>query len=116
LTSQVGRAGCDECADGGSTPDITISSIPGAFDFRHACEHHDGCDKGFTRNGKPTYWVSRSQRGSWFLYDMQASCRWQHGENPSTTRGGRDCRQGGSNYPYAVRTHAARAHLGPDDD
>jgi hypothetical protein len=102
--------------DGCSTPGIKISSVRGVFNFRHACEHHDGCYKGFPRDGKPTYWVSRSQCDLWFLYDMQASCRWQHGDDPSATRTGRDCEQWASNYLYAVRTHAARGYLGPDND
>ncbi|HEY5877314.1 MAG TPA: hypothetical protein VIU11_00290 [Nakamurella sp.] len=62
-------------SDGCSTPGARISTVPGIFDFTHACIHHDGCYTGFPRDGRPTYWVSRLQCDGWFLGDLQASCR-----------------------------------------
>ena len=99
--------------DACSTPGININSVAGIFNFRHACIHHDGCYKGFLTNGRPTYWVSRSQCDSWFLYDMQASCRWQHGSDPNQSWAGRQCMQWAANYHWAVRTYARGAYYGP---
>lgn len=99
-----------------STPGITVNSVRGIYNFRHACAHHDGCYKGFPRNGRATYWVSRWQCDTWFLYDMQASCQWQHGRSPSATWAGRKCMQAASNYHYAVRRYASRAYKGPHNN
>jgi hypothetical protein len=99
-----------------STPGANINAVPGVFDFGHACVHHDGCYKGFPKSsgGPPTYWVSRSQCDYWFLLDMQASCRWKHGGNPSATWAGRQCLQWASNYHWAVRTYGRNAYKGPN--
>lgn len=102
--------------DACSTPGININSVAGVFNFRHACIHHDGCYKGFLVNGNPTYWVSRWQCDAWFLYDMQASCRWQHGANPQASWSGRQCMQWADNYHWAVRTHARGAYYGPTNN
>ncbi len=102
--------------DGCSTPGININSVAGVFNFRHACIHHDGCYTGFPLNGTPTWWTSRSQCDSWFLYDMEASCRWQHGSNPYATAAGRQCMQWAANYFYAVRTFASGAYKGPSNN
>lgn len=57
-------------------------AIPGVLNFKHACDHHDGCYIGFPQSksskAKATYWVSRSQCDTWFHSDMRASCREQH--------------------------------------
>lgn len=66
-----------------STPGANTNAVRGIFDFGHACVHHDGCYIGFPRNGRPTNWATRAQCDSWFLYDMQASCRYLHGANPA---------------------------------
>ena len=102
--------------NGCSTPLVRVNAVPGIYDFGHACKHHDGCYTGFPRNGQPTYWVSRSQCDAWFLYDMQASCRWQHGANPSSSWAGRQCEQWASNYLLAVRTYGSGGYHGPVND
>lgn len=102
-------------SDGCSTPGARISTVPGIFDFTHACIHHDGCYTGFPRQGRPTYWVSRLQCDTWFLGDMQASCRWQHGSNPSATWAGRQCTTWASIYYRAVRTFGT-GYLGPQNN
>lgn len=101
--------------DACSTPGINVNSVAGVFNFRHACIHHDGCYSGFPVNGSATWWTSRSQCDSWFLYDMQSSCRWQHGD-PFATWAGRQCMQWAANYHWAVRTFAAAAYKGPIRD
>lgn len=98
-------------SDGCSTPGAKISSVPGIFDFTHACIHHDGCYIGFPRDGRPTYWVSRLQCDTWFLGDLQASCRWQHG-NVLSSWAGRQCSTWASVYYRAVRVFGT-GYLGP---
>ena len=44
------------------------NTVPGVFNFTHACQHHDGC---YVRR----FSSSRSTCDSWFLNDMNASCR-----------------------------------------
>lgn len=83
------------------------------FNFLHACKHHDGCYQGFPRKNKPTYWASRWQCDSWFLYDMQASCRWRHGSQTNTSKNGRRCMQRAADYHYGVRKLARKAYKGP---
>ena len=102
--------------DGCSTPGANVNAVSGIYDFGHACKHHDGCYIGFPRNGVATYWVSRWQCDAWFLYDMQASCRWQHGSNPSATWAGRQCEQWASNYHWAVRTYGSSGYKGPQNN
>lgn len=102
--------------NGCSTPGVRVNSVTGIYDFGHACKHHDGCYTGFPRNGQITYWTSRSQCDAWFLYDMQASCRWQHGTNPSVTWAGRQCDQWASNYHWAVRSYGSGGYKGPWND
>lgn len=99
--------------NGCSTPGVRVNAVAGIYDFGHACKHHDGCYIGFPRNGQPTYWTSRWQCDAWFLYDMQASCRWQHGSNTSATWAGRQCEQWASNYHWAVRTYGSGGYKGP---
>lgn len=98
--------------DGCSTPFIRISSVPGVYDFRHACVHHGGCYKGFPRNGRPTYWTSRLQCDTWFYNDMIASCRWRHGPRINWPAGPA-CRSGARLYHGAVRRLGAFAYKGP---
>lgn len=102
-------------SDGCSTPGANVSRVPGIFDFTHACIHHDGCYIGFPRDGRPTYWVSRSQCDSWFFGDLQAGCRWQHGPNPNATWAGRQCATWASVYYQAVRTFGT-GYLGPQNN
>ena len=102
-------------SDGCSTPGAKINTVPGVFDFTHACIHHDGCYTGFPRDGRPAYWVSRLQCDSWFLGDLQASCRWQHGTDLNATWAGRQCATWASVYHRAVRTFGT-GYIGPQNN
>lgn len=102
-------------SDGCSTPGAKVSSVPGVFDFTHACIHHDGCYIGFPRDGRPTYWVSRLTCDTWFLGDLQASCRWQHGPDLTASWTGRQCATWASVYYRAVRTFGT-GYLGPQNN
>ncbi len=97
-----------------STPGFNVNAVNGVFDFGHACVHHDGCYTGFPQDGGPTYWTDRQQCDAWFLYDMQASCRWLHG-NPHATWQGRQCMQWADNYHWGVRTYGSGAYQGPGE-
>ncbi|MFV0306674.1 MAG: phospholipase A2 [Desertimonas sp.] len=99
--------------DGCSTPGANVNSVWGIYNFRHACVHHDGCYTGFPRNGQATYWVSRAQCDAWFLSDMRASCRWQHGSDLSATWRARSCNTAANTYYGAVRAAGWWAYKGP---
>lgn len=99
-------------SDGCSTPGMSIDSVASIFSFHHACVHHDGCYIGFPGDGRPTYWTTRLQCDTWFLYDMQASCRWQHGTAP-VSWAARECLQWADNYLWAVRTYGSSGYKGP---
>lgn len=101
------------CGGGGA---LTLNSVAGVFDFKHACTHHDGCYGGFQREGSPTYWVSRSQCDTWFLFDMQASCRWQHGDQPEATENGRTCLRSATTYHQIARIFGRPNYAGPVND
>jgi hypothetical protein len=101
--------GCGPGGFGRLVPDKVI----GIYNFNHACDHHDGCYAGFPKSGKPTYWVTRRQCDTWFLYDMQNSCRWRHGSNPSRTWAGRRCLDAADDYHWAVRAHGRSSYKGP---
>ncbi len=85
------------------------NSLPGVFNFAHACKHHDGCYAGFPSSGKPTYWVSRYTCDQWFLNDMRASCAWQHGFAPARW----NCENYARTYYSTVRALAWYAYKGP---
>lgn len=57
---------------------LSLDGVPGVWDFRHACTHHDGCYAGFPRNGKAVYWASKDQCDRWLFEDAQASCVDRH--------------------------------------
>lgn len=58
---------------------LSPDSWSNLYNFKHACDHHDGCYLGFApRGGKAVYWVSKDQCDRWFLDDMNATCREMH--------------------------------------
>ena len=59
-------------------PGAAIDSVPGLFDFRHACTHHDGCYQGFDRMGGATV-IDRLRCDELFRTDLTASCEYLHG-------------------------------------
>lgn len=50
----------------GSPPFTATVFISGAYDFHHACVHHDGCYR--------NHWADKGTCDQWFLNDMNASC------------------------------------------
>lgn len=82
-------------------PGANGNSRPGVFDFRHACDHHDGCYQGLDRFGKNAT-ISRRSCDNTFLADMNASCREQH-RFPLFTDNGRRCLVTAQVYHAAVR-------------
>lgn len=98
-----------------STDYCTLSwnGIPGVWDFRHACVHHDGCYAGFPKNGRPVYWASKHQCDRWLFEDAQASCIDQH---PS--RKGYfylRCWRAASDYYFAVQHNFNLGYKRPGD-
>jgi hypothetical protein len=92
----------------------SLDQWPGAFDFRHACIHHDGCLTGFPRSGVPTYWTSKAQCDTWFRADLKATCRELHpsGPQPTLVAVARDiCQQMANTYYIAV--DAFSSYKGP---
>lgn len=101
--------GCGPTGRGVLIPD----SVKGVFNFNHACDHHDGCYGGFQRNGRATYWYSRSACDAQFRSDMLASCRWQHGSNLRKTWASLQCASLSTTYWLAVRASGSGAYKGP---
>ncbi|HYP25069.1 MAG TPA: phospholipase A2 [Actinomycetota bacterium] len=44
--------------------------VPGLYDFRHACAHHDYAYR--------THWVSRATADTYFRWAMESECRNRH--------------------------------------
>lgn len=65
-------------ATGCSIPGTTMDSVPGLFDFTHACIHHGGCYQGLDRHGN-TAVIDRSRCDQLFRNDLEASCTVLHG-------------------------------------
>jgi hypothetical protein len=59
-------------------PGAGIDSVPGLFDFRHACTHHDGCYQGLNRAGEQAV-TDRLRCDDLFRTDLTASCEDLHG-------------------------------------
>ncbi len=79
-------------------------AVKGMYDFKHACDHHDGCYIGFPRKGIPTYWVSKDQCDRWFRDDMRESCREDHPPGVRGQPSNRDvCMQWANTYFDAVQ-------------
>jgi hypothetical protein len=104
----------DGCTTG---PIVRVNAVPGAYDFTHACAHHDGCYKGFPkstkRNAKPTSWKTRLECDEAFLADMRASCDELFARDPSRASALATCQGYAVVYYQAVRTLGAFAYKGP---
>lgn len=101
--------GCGPTGAGWAIP----NSIIGVSNFKHACDHHDGCYGEFKVNGVPTRSVSRQICDNEFLADMQASCRWQHGADLDATWASRRCSELSYVYYGAVRQFGGGSYSGP---
>jgi hypothetical protein len=76
---------------GCSIPGATLDSVPGVFDFRHACVHHSGC-----------YQLFRA--------DLQASCAVTYGTSTNWRAG--ECRSTAETYYEVVRSFGATYYAG----
>jgi hypothetical protein len=94
-----GERGC-------TLPGAAIDSVPGLFDFRHACIHHDGCYQGFDRMGDPAV-IDRVHCDDLFRTDLTASCEYLHGSMQSWRAG--ECETTANAY-YAVARSFGRAY------
>lgn len=89
---------------------VIPNKISGVMNFKHACDHHDGCYGGWKVNGK---WVSRLGCDAKFKADMVASCKYQHGSKTYTSKNGLKCIALSGTYYSAVRNFGALAYKGP---
>lgn len=97
-----GTAGC-------FVPGAAIDSVPGLFDFRHACTHHGGCYEGLDRHGSPAV-VDRLRCDQIFRTDLVASCSVLHGS--ATGWRATDCRSTAERYYDVVRSFGAPYYEG----
>ena len=94
-----GELGC-------TLPGAGIDSVPGLFDFRHACTHHGGCYQGFDRTGG-TAVIDRVRCDELFRTDLAASCEYLHGTAQNWRA--RECESTANAY-YAVARSFGRAY------
>jgi hypothetical protein len=95
---------------GCSIPGATLDSVPGVFDFRHACIHHSGCYQGLDRQGAPAA-IDRLRCDQLFRVDLQASCTVTYGT--STNWRAEECRSTAETYYEVVRSFGAAYYTGP---
>jgi len=93
--------------DGGCIlPGAAIDSVPGLFDFRHACTHHDGCYQGLDRMGGAAV-IDRLRCDELFRTDLAASCEYLHGATHNWRA--RECESTADAY-YAVARSFGRTY------
>jgi hypothetical protein len=94
---------------GCTIPGASLDSVPGLFDFKHACIHHGGCYQGLDRQGNPAV-VERARCDQLFRVDLQASCAVMHGK--STNWRAEECRSTAESYYEVVRSFGAPYYTG----
>jgi Prokaryotic phospholipase A2 len=94
---------------GCSIPGATLDSVPGVFDFQHACIHHGGCYQGLDRRGAPAT-IDRLRCDQLFHADLQASCGVMHGK--STNWRAEECRSTADSYYEVVRSFGTAYYTG----
>jgi phospholipase A2-like protein len=94
---------------GCSIPGATLDSVPGVFDFRHACVHHSGCYQGLDRQGAPAR-IDRLRCDQLFRADLQASCAVTYGTSTNWRAG--ECRSTAETYYEVVRSFGATYYAG----
>ena len=96
-------------ATGCSMPGASIDSVPGLFDFRHACIHHGGCYEGLDRHGG-TAVIDRLRCDQLFRADLEASCTYLHGR--ATDWRATECGHAARSYYEIVRAFGAPYYEG----
>lgn len=76
-------------------------AVPGLYDFRHACAHHDYAYR--------THWTSKAAADSYFRTAMEAECRNRH---PWWSPSLGACLKVRDAYYYAVRWFGGPAYNG----
>lgn len=93
-------------------PGAAIDSVPGLFDFRHACIHHDGCYQGFDRTGDSAV-VDRVRCDELFRTDLTASCEYLHGTSQNWRA--RECESTANAYYAVARSFGRTYYTGTGD-
>ena len=100
-----GERGC-------TLPGAAIDSVPGLFDFRHACIHQDGCYQGFDRMGDPAV-IDRVRCDELFHTDLTASCEYLHGTSQNWRA--RECESTANAYHAVARSFGRSYYTGTGD-
>ena len=99
--------------DGGCIlPGAAIDSVPGLFDFRHACTHHDGCYQGLDRMGGAAV-IDRLRCDELFRTDLAASCEYLHGATQNWRA--RECESTAHAYYAVARSFGRTYYTGTGD-
>ena len=99
--------------DGGCIlPGAAIDSVPGLFDFRHACTHHDGCYQGLDRTGGAAV-IDRLRCDELFRTDLAASCDYLHGAAHNWRA--RECDSTADAYYAVARSFGRTYYTGTGD-
>ena len=93
-------------------PGAAIDSVPGLFDFRHACTHHDGCYQGFDRMGGAAV-IDRLHCDELFRTDLAASCEYLHGATQNWRA--RECESTAHAYYAVARSFGRTYYTGAGD-
>ena len=93
-------------------PGAAIDSVPGLFDFRHACSHHDGCYQGYDRSGDVAA-VDRLRCDALFRTDLNASCEYLH-HSVDNWRA-RECASTAETYFEVARSFGRTYYTGTGD-
>jgi hypothetical protein len=90
-------------------PGAAIDSVPGLFDFRHACVHHGGCYQGLDRHGVPAV-IDRLRCDDLFRTDLAASCADVHGASKNWRA--QECENTAEAYYAVARSFGATYYTG----
>jgi hypothetical protein len=90
-------------------PGAAIDTVPGLFDFQHACIDHGGCYQGLDRAGEPAV-IDRARCDTLFHTDLVASCAVTHGT--STNWRAKECENTAEAYYAVVRSFGATYYTG----
>lgn len=93
-------------------PGAAIDSVPGLFDFRHACTHQDGCYEGIDRIGDSAV-IDRVRCDDLFRTDLTASCAYLHGTSQNWRA--RECESTANAYYAVARSFGRTYYTGTGD-
>jgi Prokaryotic phospholipase A2 len=96
-------------ATGCTIPGASLDSVPGLFDFQHACIHHGGCYEGLDRQGSPAV-IDRLRCDQLFHADLVSSCAVMHGASANWRAA--ECKNTAESYYEVVRSFGGPYYTG----